>query len=429
MFDILGHRHRTCDGVSRRGFLKAGAMGIGGLTLADVLRAEAAQGKKGHKALINIHLAGGPPHQDMWDLKPDAPTEYRGEFTPIKTNVPGVDICELYPKLAKMADKFALVRGLVGSVNEHSSSTAMTGYRQRDLEAAGGRPSNGSVVSRVFSSASNPAPPFVSLMGRVTSGYLGPVHQPYIPDNTGRANLSLDRVNADRLKDRRTLLSKMDRLRRDADATGKMEAMDEFTRGAVDMVLSGKMAEALDLNKEDPAVVKRYMDNGQRSFRNNRNLLLARRMIEAGVRCVAMSWGGWDTHGQNFIKLREQLPAMDMGLSALIGDLYDRGMLDDVTVIVWGEFGRTPKVNGNAGRDHWPRVAAAFIAGGGIKAGQVVGASDRYAGEATEPVHLHNVHATLYHNMGIDPASAQFFDNAGRPQYLLDRREPIKQLV
>ncbi len=431
MLDILGASKKGyCDRVSRRNFLKVGAMGVGGLTLADVLRAEAEQGVgSSKKALINIHLGGGPSHQDMWDLKPDAPTEYRGEFTPIKTNVPGVQVCELFPKLSKMADKFTLIRGLIGSVNEHSDSTAMTGYRRKDLENAGGRPSGGSVIAKLCENSRNTAPPFVSLMGRVTSGYLGPLYGPYMPDGTGRSNLQMNTVSADRLADRRTLLKRLDRLRREADNTGKMEAMDEFTARAVDIVTSGKMANALDTNKEDPATLKRYMGHGQGRYRDNRNFLMARRLVEAGVRCVAMRWGGWDTHSKNFDSLRAQLPAMDAGLSALLTDLYERSMLDDVTIVVWGEFGRTPKVNGNAGRDHWPRVAAAWMAGGGMRTGQVVGASDRHAGEATDPVHVHRVHATLYRNMGINPETQQFFDRAGRPQYLLDHRKPIEELV
>jgi hypothetical protein len=286
------------------------------------------------------------------------------------------------------------------------------------------------VIAKLASASSNPAPPYVSLMGRVTHGYLGPVHSPYIPDGTGRANLSLDRgMTGDRMHGRADLLAKLDNIKRQVDQSGKMDALDAFTQRAVDVVTSGKMADALDLNKEDPETVKRYIGNGRGRYGNNRNFLMARRMIEAGVRCVAMSWGGWDTHGNNFKSLRDQLPAMDMGLSALLDDLYDRSMLGDVTIVVWGEFGRTPRVNGNAGRDHWPRVAAAWLAGGGMKTGQVVGKSDRLAGEAIEPVHIHNVHATLYHNMGIDVKTQQFTDPAGRPQYLLDIREPIRELV
>jgi uncharacterized protein (DUF1501 family) len=189
------------------------------------------------------------------------------------------------------------------------------------------------------------------------------------------------------------------------------------------------MGDALDVEKEDKATLKRYTGDSGRRMDSNRNFLMARRLIEAGVRCVAMTWGGWDTHAMNFKSLRDQLPALDVGISALITDLVDRGMLDDVSIVLWGEFGRTPIINKDAGRDHWPRVAAAFMAGGGIRAGQVVGSSDRKAGEAVSPVHLHQVHATLYRNLGIDLETTQFIDPSGRPQYLLDDRTPIKELI
>jgi uncharacterized protein (DUF1501 family) len=208
-----------------------------------------------------------------------------------------------------------------------------------------------------------------------------------------------------------------------------MEALDSFTQKAVEVVTSGRMADALDLEKAKDDL-KRYTGgspNGRGS--GNRNFLMARRLIEAGVRCVAMTWGGWDTHENNFRTLRDQLPALDLGLSSLLDDLKDRRMLQDVAVVLWGEFGRTPKINDKAGRDHWPRVASAWIAGGGLKGGRVVGQSDRYAGEAVVPVHLHQVHATLYHVLGIDLESTQFVDPMGRPQYLLEHRAPVRELV
>lgn len=430
MLTITGDRYVNCDGVSRRGFLKVGALGLGGLTLADLFRLEAWAGTgSSTKALINVHLSGGPSHQDLWDLKPEAPSEYRGEFRPIATNVPGIEICELLPRLARMADKFVLVRGLVGSVDEHSYSTAMTGYPESSLRAVGGRPSIGSVVSKLDQERGGRALPYVSLMGMVTPGYLGPIHQPYVPDGTGRSNLQLGKIDGRRLQSRTELLGALDGLRRDADTSGRMEAMDAFTQKAVEVVTSGRMADALDLGKEKPEVVRRYVGDGGRRADANRNFLLARRLVEAGVRCVAMSWGGWDTHENNFRSLRTQLPALDLGLTALLEDLEARGMLRDVTVVLWGEFGRTPKVNDKAGRDHWPRVSAAFLAGGGLRTGQVVGASDRYAGEAVSPVHIHQVHATLYHTLGIDVQTTQFVDPSGRPQYLLDLREPLKELL
>jgi hypothetical protein len=431
MLTITGDRYQSCDGVQRRDFLKIGALGMGGMMLPDLLKLEAKDGKKSStKALINVHLSGGPSHQDMWDLKPEAASEVRGEFRPIDTNVSGMQICELFPKLAKMADKFAVIRGMVGSVDEHSYSTAMTGYRESELKSIGGHPSIGSVVSKLATATADRALPYVSLMGHVTPGYLGPIHQPYVPDGGGRSNLSLGKINADRLKGRTDLLNELDTMRRDVDANHQMEAMDSFTQKAVEVVTSGRMGDALDVQKEDKATLKRYMgdSNGNGRAGANRNFLMARRLIEAGVRCVAMSWGGWDTHENNFKTLRDQLPAMDLGVSALIQDLHDRGMLDDVSIVLWGEFGRSPKITNNAGRDHWPRVSAAFMAGGGIRAGQVIGASDRQAADAVTPVHLHQVHATLYRNLGID-LETQFIDPSGRPQYLLDNRAPIKELV
>jgi hypothetical protein len=430
MLTITGDQWHLCDGIPRRNVLKVGALGLGGLLLPDLYRMEAhAKGGSRQKALINIHLSGGPSHQDMWDLKPESPSEYRGEFSPIATNVPGMQICELFPKLAKMADRFAIVNGMVGSVDEHSYSTAMTGYPESSLRAIGGRPSIGSVVSKLSQSSEDRSFPYVSFMGSVTPGYLGPMHSPYVPDGAARANLTVGRIDGTRLKNRTDLLKELDGIRRDVDTSGKMEAMDAFAQRAVDMVTSGRMADALDLAKEKPEVVARYTGGGQGRSQGNRNFLLARRLIEAGVRTIAMSWGGWDTHEQNFRSLRNQLPALDTGLSALLDDLHDRGMLKDVTIVMWGEFGRTPKVNDKAGRDHWPRVASAWLAGGGMKTGQVVGASDRHAAVAVTPVHIHQIHATLYRNLGIDVDTVQFIDPAGRPQYLLDQRQPVKELV
>ncbi len=432
MLTITGDQWHMCDGIPRRNVLKIGALGLGGLMLPDLYRMEAhAKSGARQKALINIHLSGGPSHQDMWDLKPEAPAEYRGEFQPIGTNVPGMQVCELFPKLAKMADRFAIVNGMVGSVDEHSYSTAMTGYPESALRSIGGRPSIGSVVSKLNQSRDELALPYVSLMGTVTPGFLGPIHQPYVPDGQGRGNLTLGKIDGSRMKSRTDLLKELDGIRRDVDSTGKMEAMDAFTQRAVDVVTSGRLGDALDLTKEKPEVVARYTGGGQGQGRSsgNRNFLLARRLIEAGVRTIAMSWGGWDTHENNFRSLRTQLPALDMGLAALLDDLHDRGMLKDVSIVMWGEFGRTPKVNDKAGRDHWPRVAAAWLAGGGLRTGQVVGSSDRHAAVAVNPVHIHQVHATLYRNLGIDVKDVTLTDPAGRPQYLLDTREPIKELV
>jgi len=430
MLNLVGKRHGGyCDGLNRRSFIQIGALGFGfgGLTMADLMRLEAAEGRShSTKSIINVHLGGGPSHQDMWDLKPQAPIEYRGEFNPVPTNVEGIEICEHFPLLAKMADKFALIRGLVGSVNEHSSSTTQTGYSRRAMEAIGGAPAVGSVIAKLQGFNGGVAP-FVSTMG-LSPGYLGPQYKPF---NTGsvKSMLSLNRISADRLGKRADLLKSVDKIRRGLDTSGEMAAADAFTQQAVDVVLSGKMADALDTDKEDPKVRERYLGNDDRRMRNNRNFLMARRLVEAGVRAVSLSWGGWDTHRDNFTKLRDQLPALDRGLSALITDLHERGMHRDVAIAIWGEFGRTPRVNSNAGRDHWPRVAACFLSGGAIQGGRVVGASDRIASDADTPVHLHNVLATLYHSVGIDTRTQQIIDPAGRPRYLLDHREPLAELL
>lgn len=421
----FSEKQRFCDGVSRRSFMKLGALGVGGFMLGDLLRAEAAAGiGSSHKAVINIHLGGGPSHQDMFDLKPNAPVEFRGEFNPINTNVPGMDICEHFPKLATMADKFAVIRSLVGSNAGHSNYQTLTGYNKRSLPNIGGRPSHGSVVAKLQGATPSGAPPYVSYSGG-SAGYLGPVYKPFSP-NEAKNVLRLNRgLTADRLSSRTNLLGSLDNIRRDIDSSGQLDALDSYTQRAVEMVTSGDVADALDLSKENADVVERY---GKKS----KNLLTARRLIQAGVRVISMSgsWGGWDTHRNNFVSLRRNLPAMDEGLSALIWDLDRLGMLGDVSIVVWGEFGRTPRVNSRAGRDHWPRLSTAFLAGGGMRTGQAVGTSTKYAEYAQDrPVDYQEVHATLYHNLGIDPVSTTIIDPNGRPQYLLDKREPISELV
>ena len=416
----FGSTSPYCDGVSRRSFLKLGAMTIGGLTLADLYRAEALAGTgSSNKSIINVHLSGGPSHQDMWDLKPQAAAEFRGEFNPIATNA-GFEICEHFPKLATMADKFAVIRSIVGSAGEHSNHQTHTAYHTRDLRNAGGRPALGSVVAKMQGEGAGGAPAFISYNGG-EPGYLGPVYKPYQPMG---GNLRLaNGLTAERLDNRTNLLSSLDKIRRDADTSGQMNALDSFTRRAVDVVTSGKVADALDRSKSDKKDEERYGKDATA-------FLTARRLVEAGVRVVTFSWGGWDTHGGNFTSLKKQLPKLDQGLSALLTDMSERGLDKDVTVIVWGEFGRTPRINSGAGRDHWPQVMAAFVAGGGMRLGQAIGSTTRDAGHAKDrPVHVQEVFATLYRNLGIDTRTAQLFDTAGRPQYLVEMRDAISELV
>jgi hypothetical protein len=428
MLRFLGSSQRFCDGVSRRNFLQIGAFGAG-LTLADMLHlrtAAAAAGKqpsRSQKAAIMIYLPGGPSHMDMYDLKPDAPKEYKGEFNPIKTNVAGVQICEHFPLQAKMWDKLACVRSIV-SVDEHSDTLVMTGYPDR-VNRTADHPSFGSVVSKLRSETNGAVPPFVSLRGMsrgTEPGYLGIAHRPFTPSGQGNANLRLaNGVTEARLDERKSLLTTFDDTRREIDASGTMKGMDAYTEKAIEMVTAGVVRTALDIRKEDAKTQERY--KGVEQF------LTARRLVEAGVGCVTLSYGGWDTHGNNFQTLKRQLPKIDQGIANLIQDLHDRGMGEDVITVMWGEFGRTPKVNGNAGRDHWSPAMGALIAGGGLKMGQAVG-STTAKGERPKdrPCTPPQLLSTIYRQMGIDP-SMTFLNGAGRPMYILDEREPIKELL
>jgi hypothetical protein len=265
-------------------------------------------------------------------------------------------------------------------------------------------------------------------------GFLGPAYAPFRPDREGGQNMVLQGLSLDQLQDRRKLLSKMDQLRREVDR-GQMQALDRFTAGAFDVLTSSKLVDALDLSKEDPKVRERYGTGKPYNYQYdgsptvNEHLLLARRLVEAGVRVVTLSYGRWDSHSKNFDLVRDHGSKLDQCLSALIEDLQQRGMLDDVTVIAWGEFGRTPRVNKTAGRDHWPNVSCALLAGGRMRVGQVIGATNRLGEEATErAVHFQEIFATLYRNLGIDVSTARLTDPAGRPQYLVEM-QPISELI
>jgi hypothetical protein len=468
MFQIVGSPFRHCDGVTRRSFLQAGALGFGGFTLAELLRAEEVSGQgSSRKAVINIHLDGGPPQMDLFDLKPHAPLEVRGEFSPIATAIPGFQICELMPKVAAIADRFAFIRSLVGAAGRHDAFQCQSGFDANSLAPIGGRPAMGCVVTKLRGSSRDPAPTFVDIMqGRplvrnsARPGYLGPAYKPFRPDISAMfsrpleegmkselaklggnhtTSLSLNAaMDEHRLNDRSQLRGSLDSIRRDLDASGMMDAMDRFHQQAASILTSGQFADALDLSKVDPSELARYTaapSSIERfttadDFRSMRKLLLARRLVEAGVRCVSVSFSDFDTHSNNFARMRHMLPVLDQGFHALISDLEERGMIDDVTIVAWGEFGRTPKINSKRGRDHWPRVAMAMLAGGGMRVGQVIGATDRTAGTAiARPVHYQDVMATLYHNLGINARRTTIADPAGRPQYLLDRGEPIQELV
>jgi hypothetical protein len=447
MLTLFGHSHRFCDGLSRRSFLKIGTLGLGAsaLTLPDVFRAEArANSATPHKAVINIFLGGGPPHQDMWDIKTEAPAEIRGEFKPINTKVAGIQIGETFPRIASLMDKFAVIRSIVGATGGHDAVQCNSGWTNRDLRPLGGHPSVGAVLSKLRGPVDPSVPPFVGLDKPTrhlpwsdpgTTGFLGPAYRPFQPDGPGMADLKLNGMTLDQLRDRKRLLSSFDGLRRDIDASGAILGMDAATERALGVLTSSRLLEALDLSKEPDKVQARYGDGKPYKYQYdgaptvNDQLLLARRLVEAGVRCVTLSYGRWDSHGKNFDLVRDHGSKLDQGLTALVEDLDTRGLLSDVAVIAWGEFGRTPRINKSAGRDHWPRVSCAILAGGGLRTGQVIGATNRLGEYAKErPVHFQEVFATLYHALGLDPETTTITDPTGRPQYLVDR-PVIRELV
>ncbi|HTM53576.1 MAG TPA: DUF1501 domain-containing protein [Pirellulales bacterium] len=420
MLTVLGCNRRTSDGVSRRDFLRVGALTVGGLSLADLLRNQAAGGAKQRgKAVIMVFLHGGPPHLDMYDMKPQAPVEFRGEFNPIRTNVPGIEICELMPRQAQIMDRLAILRGL-HFVEEHSAHSLWTGFPERV-----NRPAFGSVVS-YLQNRQDGLPPYVSLMNQPLSedpAYCGPAHRPFVPTGPGLENLGLSSgMTLDRLDGRKHLLTGLDRIRRDADYRGALAGVDAYTLRALDMVASSKTRAAFDIEQESPAMREKY-------GRANQDFLRARRLVEAGISVVSLVVGGWDTHSNNFNAMRRLLPNLDQGIHALVSDLYDRGLNEDVAVVVWGEFGRTPRVNTTAGRDHWPRAGFTLLAGSQFKTGQVIGETDAH-GESPRGLSMTSSHvlSSLYAHLGIDPALT-IPDNNGRPMYLLDERDTVPGLV
>ncbi|MDZ4689017.1 MAG: DUF1501 domain-containing protein [Planctomycetaceae bacterium] len=450
MLTIFGRPQRYCDGLARRQFLKIGGFAFGSFAsvgLPQLLRAQGngSSSTSSHKAVINIFLGGGPPHQDMWEIKTDAPKEVRGEFDPIKTNVPGIEIGEVFPRIASIMDKCVVVRSVTGCDGAHDAFQCLSGWRRNDIKSVGGRPSIGSVVAKLHGPVDRAVPPSVALADRTqhvewsepgNAGFLGAAYQPFKPQGQGMDDLRLNGVTLDRLQDRRQLLTGLDQLKREVDATGMLSGMDAFGDAAFGVLTSSKLVDALDLSKEDPRIRARYGDGKPYQYQYdgaptcNEHLLMARRLVEAGVRSVTLSFGRWDSHGKNFDLVRDHGSKLDQSVSALIQDLEDRGMLNDVTVVVWGEFGRTPRINAGAGRDHWPQVSCALLAGGGMRTGQAIGATNRLGEYAKDrPVPVQEIIATIYHNLGIDPMHTTLNDPTGRPQFLVDHRSPMPEVV
>lgn len=452
MLTINGSGLRLCDGVSRRSFLQVGGLAMGGLSLPQLLQAEAKNSTgSSHKSVIMVFLAGGPPHQDMVDLKPEAAVEYRGEFSPIRSNVSGIDVCEHMPLLSQRMDRLAVIRTLVGSEGRHSAYQCLHGHPTRN-QPPGGWPCFSSAISKLQGPVNNETPAAVALQPRIGGafwsdpgqpGFSGLAHAPFAPNASGSKDLILNGMNLKKLRDRRTLLQQIDVLKERLEAANAIEGMDTYYQQAFDILTSGKLAEALDVEREDPALRERYgfgttepAGYGDAGWLRNEDMLVARRLVEAGARVVTLSFGRWDWHGQphgtNFDNARDHIPALDQALSALLDDLKERGMDKDTSVLVWGEFGRTPKINKKGGRDHWPAVGCAMLAGGGMRTGQIIGETNSRAERPRKrPVHFQEIFATMYHNLGLDIDHTTINDMTGRPQYLVDhsKYQPLPELV
>jgi hypothetical protein len=440
----------------RRSFLKAGVLGATGLSLAELLRHEARAAEAGTSSgrkpcAIILWMRGGPSHIDMWDPKPDAPAEYRGEFGVKPTRVQGITLSDMLPMCGRCMDKWSIVRSLHHHDAGHSSGDQIcfTGYDAGPNPDENTYPSCGSVVSRQLGRQTPGLPAYV-MVPRMVPGtgpaYLGVAHKPFEtgadPANPGPfrvPNFELPRgLTVERLGERRRLLAGFDALRRDLDAGGQMEALDRFSQKAWDVLTSPAARDAFDLDREPAPVRERYgflpafdpkAANRCGAPAWSQRVLLARRLVEAGVRLVTVDLRWWDTHVKGFESLRLGfLPRFDRAYSALIEDLDQRGLLESTLVIAWGEFGRTPRVNNDAGRDHYPNVFSAALAGGSVRGGRVVGASDaKGAFPRSNPKTPQDVLATLYHHLGVDPQQ-QYLNNAGRPVSVLPSGKPIEEL-
>ncbi len=461
MITIPGIRQSPfCDGLSRRNFLKVGALGFGGLSMADMLRASATPSGSSLKqgSVIMVYLPGGPTQHETFDPKPGAPSEIRGSFNPIPTAIPGVHFCETLPRLAKLANRFSVIRSLVGFENRHESFQCYTGRaggRTTDNEPAGGWPAFGSVVSHVLGPRGNGIPPYIDAAPKMSyppynnngkhlssdriswPGFTGVQHVPFAINGNGKADLKLNGVTLPRFSERERLLRAFGQLQDTADTA----ALDTYQKQAFGILTSDQLARAMDLSLE-PESVRNLYGKGQptdSSFggapQDPQQFLLARRLVEAGVRCVTIAFGAWDWHANREGTIahlsKKYLPVFDHTLSVFIEDLRERGLLETTSIVVWGEFGRTPRINAKGGRDHWPATQSVLVAGGGIQGGRVIGKTDSQGGEAIErPVHVQEVFATLYRNCGIDVNNATIPDFSGRPQFLVDNgRQPIAELL
>jgi hypothetical protein len=419
--------YTTCEGVTRRDFLRVGTLGLMGLGLADFFKPSQAATKD--KNLIVLWLQGGPSHIDMWDLKPDAPSEFRGEFKPIPTNVAGIQISEHLSRTAKVVDKLCILRTVTSPEGSHerASRTVQTGYRpipNVDFPSYGAN----YVKYKQFNSD---VPAFVGVLKPSEQGYgagfLGPRYNPFMAGDPSEKNFSVkdlappEGVNLDRITRRREMLKGFDDSFRSVDS--KVQSLDPALERAYRLVFSAQARAAFDIAKEPDAMRDTY---GRTPL--GQGCLLARRLIEGGVKAVTVFKGGWDTHGQNFTTLKDKLlPELDQAYAALIADLSQRGLLENTLVVLMGEFGRTPKINGGAGRDHWPNANSVVLSGGGIKGGQVIGVTDEKAAEPKErPIQVADLAATIYAALGVNYHHENHTPE-GRPVRIVSEGEPVKE--
>ncbi len=453
MLEIQGPSQVFCDGVSRRSFIKVGALGFAGLTLDGLLRVRAAQAETlspasprpagRSRAVILIWMHGGPTQLETYDLKPDAPNEFRGPYGAIETNVSGIRISEKLPLQSRVMDKCTIIRSFTHDNGDHFAAAhwMLTGYYG---STAGNKtpqfPAMGAVAAKLAGPNRPDALPYVNMndggFGYHGAAYLGVGFNPFRTgsDSYGNEGEQLAVASAasfalaggisrDRFKDRHDLLGRLDTLRRDIDQKGQMEGMDRFERQAVEIVLSGRTREAFDLTRESPRVRDLYGPSwGEQA-------LLARRLVEAGVTFVTLNTGYWDDHGNIKGAMESKLPRHDRMVAALVQDLAARGMLEEVLVVCAGEFGRTPKLNDGAGRDHWPQAQSILIAGGRYRHGQVIGATNSKAEHPTDrPIRPADLCALVYHHLGIDTAQSNL-NHSGRPVHILHGGEVPGELL
>jgi hypothetical protein len=442
MLNLFGTRtSRDCGGTTRRDFLKVGALGLTGLSLPGLLRLRRAAASEGRPtrdtSVIWLWLGGGPTHIETFDPKMSAPAEFRSAVGAVQTSLPGVQIGSLFPQMARMANRLAFVRSFAHGNSGHAGGThfVMTGvdHPPADSGAPQIRPSLGSIAARVRG-ANNPRtgiPTYIRLSGLYADGPhgLGAAYAPFDVGGQARNNLNLN-LPVDRLHDRRSLLRTFDTVNRRIDRSGLMEGLDAFDRQAVELIL-GRAREAFDISREDPRTRDRFTA-GTAGLGNN--LLLARRLCEAGCGFVTLNYSnssqGWDMHNDMVTQLRQACPPMDRAIAAFLEDLEQRGLSDKILLVITGEFGRTPRINPQRGRDHWGPLCTLALAGGGLRMGQVVGESSARAEiPRTAPIYPRDLVATVFHVLGIN-GQQQYVDQSGRPQYFVpEGGRPIAELV